>query len=323
MTQEASAVAQQRNAELQLSRNREAAASGAVTQSEIDELEANNEMAKASVFAARAAKESAEAQRSAAIAALRDAELDLTYTEVQSPITGRVGRTLVDVGNLVGANEATHLTTVIRYDPIYAYYSISESVLLQWIEWQDEGRVAKPEQLQKMRERKVFLALANEQGYPHEGRFDYADLGVDESSGTYMVRAVFDNPDRQIPPGSFVRIQVPLFPEEVLLVDEVAIGRDQAGAYVLVVDNQQTVERRGVEVGERYDGMRVIEAGLTTADNVVVNGLQWARPGGKVAPQMVEMKSPASAAAQGPAVKETASNQSDNGNTTPSPASEG
>jgi RND family efflux transporter MFP subunit len=286
-----SAQAERQNAESQLARNR--AAGGAVTAAEIEALEAQLSTAIAAVDAAVAAQASAESQLSAANAALAEAELDLSYTRVRSPIDGRVGRTLVDVGNLVGANETTHLTTVIRYDPIHAYYTISESVLLQWIEWRDEGRVESSPSGDPESSREVRLGLANEQGFPHHGRFDYADLAVDESSGTFLVRAVFDNPNKAIPPGAFVRVQVPLFPEEVLLVDDVAVSRDQAGPYVLTVAADQTVERRSVQLGERYKGARVIQAGLSTDDRVVVNGVQRARPGGKVQVTEVPMNVPA------------------------------
>lgn len=285
-----SALAEEQNADLQLKRNR--AAGGAVTAAEIDRLEAALKTARAEVEAAKAAQASADSQLSAAKAELSEAELDLSYTEVRSPIDGRVGRTLVDAGNLVGANETTHLTTVVRYDPIYADYNISEAVLLQWLEWTQDGRVESSPSREANKDRKVYLGLANEEGFPHEGRFDYAGLAVDESSGTFPIRAVFDNPGKIIPPGAFVRIQVPLFPEDVLLVDQAAIGRDQAGSYVLIVNKEQTVERRSVKLGERYQSMRVIESGLSADDLVVVNGLQWARPGGKVQVAEVNMPMP-------------------------------
>lgn len=285
----ASTQADQRNAEMQLARTRGAGA--AVTQADIDNRVADLAIATASVDGAKAAQVSADSQLAAAQAALAEARLDLSYTEVRSPISGRVGRTLVDVGNLVGANETTHLTTVVQYDPIYAYYTISEAVLLQWKKWQREGLVESSPSNKIDEAREIFLGLANEEGFPHKGKGSYADLGVDASSGTFLVRAVFDNEDESIPDGAFVRIRVPLFPEEALLVDEVAVGRDQAGPYVLAIGPEDKVERRSVALGPRYEGMRVIETGLTTDDRVIVNGLQRARPGLKVKLNEVEMKS--------------------------------
>ncbi len=282
-----SAQAQKQNAEVQLQLNR--AAGGAVTTAEIKALEAAVNVATAEVDAAIAAQASAASELAAAKAALAEAELDLSYTEVRSPIDGRVGRTLVDVGNLVGANETTHLTTVINYSPIYAYFTVSELAFLDYLEWKSKGLVPAGDSAEP---KEVFLGLANEQGFPHRGLVQYADLAVDESSGTYLIRAVFDNPEMSIPPGAFVRIKVPLFPEDVLLVDEAAVGRDQAGSYVLIVNAGSKVERRAVEVGERYDGMRVVESGLSTDDWVVVNGIQWARPGREVKTSEVEMAPP-------------------------------
>lgn len=293
----ASTEADRKNAELQLARTRGAGA--AVTQTDIDNRVAELATATAAVDGAKAAQASADSQLAAAEAALAEARLDLSYTEVRSPISGRVGETLVDVGNLVGANETTHLTTIVQYDPIYAYYTISESLLLQWKKWQREGLVESSPSKKIEEERDIFLGLANEEGFPHKGRGSYADLGVDESSGTFLVRAKFDNHDESIPPGAFVRIQVPLFPEEALLVDELAVSRDQAGPYVLAMEAESKVERRSVKLGSRFEGMRVIESGLTTDDLVVVNGLQRARPGLTVKPQVVPM--PCSLATSPPA----------------------
>src|SRR5690606_31258581 len=131
-------------------------------------------------------------------------------------------------------NEPTLITTIIDYDPIYAYFNVSEREFLDYTrKMREETGTSGPPRPQE-NDLPVFMGLANEEGYPHEGRFDYADLAVDESSGTYQIRAVFPNPNHIIPPGAFVRIEIPVREETVMLVNEVAIGRDQAGAFVLI-----------------------------------------------------------------------------------------
>ncbi|MEM6331084.1 MAG: efflux RND transporter periplasmic adaptor subunit, partial [Planctomycetota bacterium] len=181
----------------------------------------------------------------------------------------------------------TLLTTVVRYNPINAYYTISEADLLMWIGWVEEGKDYTRPGERATKEFPLYLGLSNEEGFPHEGRYDYADLAIARSTGTYLLRGVFDNSRRRIPPGAFVRVKVPLQEEEALLIDERAIGRDQGGTYALVVVDKPagpTVERRSVNLAEAYERMRIVESGLTTADRVVVNGLQRARPGAVVRP---------------------------------------
>jgi len=128
--------------------------------------------------------------------------------------------------------------------------------------------------------------LGDEEGYPHEGRADYADLAVDESTGTYTIRAVVQNSDRLIPPGAFIRIQVPLEQIEAVLIDERAISRDQAGAYLLIVNSEDIVERRTVTLGDSYHGKQAVIGPIGPEDRVIVSGLQRARLDAKVDPQM-------------------------------------
>lgn len=275
------------NAENQLVRGERARQGGAITESQLDDMRADRDTANAAVSVAQAAVASANAEIAAANAAVEQARLDLGYTQVTAPIAGRVGRVMVDQGNLVGADEPTLITTIIDYDPIYAYFTVSEVDFLDYTErTREETGVTGPPRPQES-DLPVFLGLANEQGYPHPGRFDYADLAVDKSSGTYLIRAVFPNPDRVIPPGAFVRVEVQVREETVMLVDEQAIGRDQAGPYVLVVNSKNEVERRNVVLGELYEGQRVVEveSRLKATDRIVVNGLLRARPGAIVNPQ--------------------------------------
>ncbi|HUT95108.1 MAG TPA: efflux RND transporter periplasmic adaptor subunit [Thermoguttaceae bacterium] len=255
-------------------------------------LKERNATADTDVVTARAERDAAVAAVAAAEAALDQAKLDEEYTEVKAPISGRVGKTLVKLGNLVEKTAATHLTTIVSYDPIYANFNISERALLKLRERRRPGA----DEIDKQQV-KVLLGRATDPGFPFEGHFDYADLAVDQSTGTYAIRGIFPNADLDIVPGLFVRIRVPIGQQEgALLVPELAMGADQAGRYVLVVNSQDEVERRAVTVGSKYRSgdpqfgdMVVVEEGLQAADRVIIVGLQRARPGGKVRPEPVEL----------------------------------
>ena len=227
-------------------------------------------------------RDAAKANVEAAKATLESARLDLGYTRVTAPISGRISRNLVDVGNLVGNGQATLLATILNEDPIYAYVTCREADLLRFRKQVREGT-----RLDYRKNRiPLWLGLTNEKGFPHEGRVDYADPEVDPGTGTVQARGVFANDDRAIVPGLFVRVRVALEEnKDALLVPESALGTDQGGRYVLVVDPHDVVERRGVTVGATEGTSRVIEAGLKPDDLVVVNGLQRARPGAKVRPK--------------------------------------
>lgn len=238
---------------------------------------------------ARAAVERAEAARD-------QARLNLDYTQVVAPISGRVGRNRVDVGNLVGAGEATVLTEITASDPMYAYFNLNERDFLRLhsayrsrvSERGIDPRVDSDSEVGL----KVFLGLANEKGYPHEGIADYAESGLDPDTGTLQLRGVFDNPGpvTSLQPGLFARIRMPVaLREQALLVSERAIGADQSGPFVLVVNSDNVVEKRNIVHGQLDDGMRVIEEGLEPGEWVIVNGLQRARPGGKVEPEQTDM----------------------------------
>lgn len=215
-------------------------------------------------------------------AGVETARLELAYTEVRAPIAGRIGRNLVDQGALVGASDPTLLATIVNDAQVYAYFDVSERQMLDYLRSNPGARQvsdsAQPPQ-------PVYLAMSDQDGYPHQGRIDSADNQLDADTGTLRIRAVFDNPDRTIVPGTFVRLRVPMSRERAVLVPDLAVGSDQAGRYVLVVDAQNMVERRGVETGALVDRMRRIVGGLEADQWVVVNGLQRARPGTAVVPQ--------------------------------------
>mgnify|MGYP001164766775 CR=1 FL=1 len=211
-------------------------------------------------------------------AALERARLDLEFTHIRAPIAGLTGKSELDVGNLVMA-DASALTSIVSIDPIHASFDVDERSVLLYRQRIREKKVHSAREA----EVPVLLGLANEEGYPHRGLIDFVDNQLDATSGTIRARAVFPNPERLISPGFFVRIRVPFDqPHRALWVDEHALAADQRGWYLLVVDGEGTVQHRPVEIGERRDGRVVIEKGLAAGERVIVNGLQRARPGGKV-----------------------------------------
>ena len=271
----AKATLQSRIAELRLAKATERRKAEALKARAISKLEVLQ--AEAEVLTAQAAIAEARAD-------VRNAEIELSYTEIRAPISGRVGRNLVDVGNLVGAGEQTLLTTIVKYQPMYAYFNVNERDLLRYREnkkTQDEGWEP------------VFeLGLANDAGYPHKGRLDYIDNRVDETTGTITIRGEFPNQMGDMVPGLFARIRIPEPQEQsALLVPEDALNRDQRGTYTLVVNSENTVEYRLLQAGPQIDGgLRVVEDGLRPDDWVIVRGIQRARPGAKVAPDQTDIK---------------------------------
>ena len=216
-------------------------------------------------------------------AALDNARLNLSYCTISAPISGRISRKKVDVGNLVGAGEFTLLTTIRQWKPIYVYFSINERDLLRTMEMaRKEGATAdQPDKIP------LQLALANETGFPHEGHLDFVDATVDPETGTMQLRGIFPNPGPPfiLIPGMFARVRLPIAEREnALLVTERALGQDQGGRYLLVVGNENKVEQRYVKIGALRNGNRVILDGLKPEDQVVVKGIQRAIPGAKVTP---------------------------------------
>ncbi len=225
--------------------------------------------------------ESAQAAVREAQAAVDEAALNLGYTQIHAPISGQISRTLVDPGNLVGAGEYTLLTTIVSTDPVYAYFNASERDLLEYLETHPEKR----RQTDMQEPEPLYLGLANEQGYAHEGRIDWGDNRVDPDTGTIQIRGVFPNPDDMLLPGLFVRLRAPIDTREnALLTPNRALGADQGGRYLLIVNAENVVEKRYVQIGALVDVMRVIEQGLAADDSVIVRGVQRAREGMTVSP---------------------------------------
>lgn len=243
---------------------------------------------------ARAELGEAIAAISSGDAAIERARLDLEFSKITAPIDGQVGRALITEGNLVqaGTGEDAFLTTIVSLDPMYVYFDVDERTLLRF---RDRHRAAQPgdQTLPTVDKLKIplFMGLSNDEAFPHQGVMDFANNQVDPSTGTIQVRGRFDNSKRAFKPGLFARVRIPVSDSyQALLVTEMAMGTDQGQKFVLVVNDQNVVEKRFVKPGPlQDDGLRVIADGLKSGESVVVNGLQRARPGKPVTPQRGEM----------------------------------
>lgn len=213
-------------------------------------------------------------------AALREAELNLEFTRVVSPIDGRVSRALVTRGNLVsgGQGEATLLTTVVSVDPVYASFDADEQTFLRYGDRARHGRL------------RIQMALADEPDFPHEGTLQFLDNQLDPTTGTINGRAVFHDRDRRLTPGLFVRLRLPgTVTYKGVVVEDRAVGTDLDRRYVFVVGADKKIESRTVTLGPLVDGLRVVRTGLSPGELVVVNGLQRVRPGVPVNAAVVAM----------------------------------
>ena len=252
------------NAKREADRTTQLLANKAISTEEADGRVARFQQAKAALLATEAARDSAK--------------LDLDYTHVRAPIDGRISRALLTEGNYINgvAAAATLLTTIVSVDPVYAYVDVDEDTLLKFnalarskkLETDGDGRIP------------VELQLADEKDFPHRGHIESFDNRVDPNTGSILLRAVFANDGGRIVPGLFARIRVPLSERHAaLLVDERAVGTDQARKYVLTLTPTNTVAYQSVELGPVIDGKRVVRDGLTAGDKIVVNGMQRVRPG--------------------------------------------
>jgi RND family efflux transporter MFP subunit len=216
------------------------------------------------------------------------ARINLDYTQVKAPISGKIGRRLVTAGNFVqlqgNGGSATVLATIVSVNPIYGYFDVEESAFLKYRSMAKAaetggGKLA------------CELALVNEEGFAHRGALDFFDNQVNAQSGTIRLRAVFDNEDRALVPGMFANVRVLAGPpEQMLVVPEVAVGSDQGYKYVYVVNAEGIVQKRDITTGRAHGPLRAVVKGLTPADQVVVNGLMMLRPGAKVVVQTPESK---------------------------------
>ena len=227
---------------------------------------------------ALAQRDSAQADLQSQQANEKQSEINLGYTDVTAPFDGVVTARQVSTGQLVGANSPTTLATIVQLDPIWVNFTASERDVLQV----RAVLASRGETTAALIGLPVEVGLQTETGYPHKGKLDYVAPNVDPSTGTLAARATMENGDRALLPGYFVRVRIPSQPRPALLVPDVALGADQGGRYVLVVNKDHVVEQRKVEAGQMVGDLRVIESGLAKDDRVVVGGIMRAIPGQKV-----------------------------------------
>lgn len=209
------------------------------------------------------------------------AAINYGYTNVVAPFDGIVSAHLATVGELVGVASPTQLATIVQTDPIYVNFNINEQAVLR-IRAEAAQRGMSVDDLKQV---PVEVGLQNESGYPHHGKLDYASPTVNQSTGTLPVRGILPNERRVLLPGYFVRVRVPLERQNALLVPDTALGSDQAGRYLLVVNSENVVEQRKVQPAQLDGDLRVIDGGLKPDDRVVITGLLGVIPGQKVDPQ--------------------------------------
>ncbi len=244
-------------------------------------LKSQNAISIEQVDNREADKDQAIAQVEATSAALESALLNLSYTKVKAPISGRVSQALITEGNYVQAGQS-ELTTLVSTGKVNAYFDADEQTFLEY-------RAMYKAQSQAMKT-PVFMRLSNEENYPHLGYVDFIDNQVNPQTGTIRARAVFDNVDNQFTPGLFVRVKLAASPQyKAVLVSDRAIGTDLNNKYVLVLTEDSRVEYRGIQLGPKIEDMRIIRTGLKGDEKIVVNGLQRVRPGSQVQVEAVSM----------------------------------
>lgn len=278
----AGSLARAELARLELERSKRLLADNAISQRDFDERASN----------ARQLDATARAEQ----AALAVARLNLDHATVRAPFDGRIGKAEVTVGNLVDSNVV--LTSLVSIQPVYVSFDSDEATYLA-LGTSARGSAAAV---------KVRMGLANETGYPHEGRLDFVDNRLDPASSSVRMRALLDNRSGVLTPGLFARVQLGAEAAggEAILINEAAVGTDQDRKYVVVVNADNKAEYRVVQLGPLVDGLRVARSGLKPGERIVVNGLQRVRPGAPVAPQVVPMVTAAGAAAGAGAAVATA-----------------
>jgi multidrug efflux system membrane fusion protein len=261
-------------ARIELTRVQRLRDSGAVSEEELDERKSTVAQAEANV--------------SGSEASLEAASLNLSFTRVLSPITGRVGRAEITRGNLVtgGNNGGTLLTSVQSIDPIYVYFEGDEQTYLRYNQMARAGERPSSRDVKNP----VRIGLANEEGFPHDGTMDFVDNQVNSQTGTIRARAILDNKEGQFTPGLFARVQLLGSGEyAAVLIDDAAVNTDQNQKYVLVLGPNDQVEYRRIKPGRTIDGLRIVREGLKPGDVIVVSGAQRVHQGSTVSPQRVAM----------------------------------
>ncbi len=271
----AAAQASQANALRNYKRGQELLPKGAISESEMDDLTAK--------------KLDADARIESAWAQMKSAEVNLSYTTIIAPITGRIGRSIASVGDLVGPNTG-NLTTLVSIDPIEALFTVSEAAYIAAM----KSRMSQEPDISALRDVEVTLELTNGLEYPEVGRIDYFSNRVDQETGTLEARAAIPNPHSILVPGQYVKVilqDTNLL--EGLFVPQAAVQADQQGSFVLVVDSNSTVQRHNVELDQRIDFMVRVVKGVEEGERVIVRGLQQVRPGMVVKVRELTAQAPA------------------------------
>lgn len=276
----------------------EAGAQASLRQAEADykrqaELVQRQAVSQATLDTSTSTRDNAQANLQQAQANTRLAEVNYGYTKVTAPFDGIVSAHMVSIGELVGVSSPTQLASIVAMDPIYVNFTVNEQDVLR-IRAEAARRGLTPADLKQF---PIQLGLQTETGYPHEGHLDYVSPTINQSTGTLAVRGLVPNDKRVLLPGYFVRIRVPFTQEkDALLVPDTALGSDQGGRYLLVVNGGNTVEQRKVQIGPVDNGLRVIESGLKPDDRVVIAGLLRVIPGQKIDPQVTKIDQPQASA---------------------------
>jgi RND family efflux transporter MFP subunit len=264
--------------EAEYQRNLRLVPTGAASQSDLDKAASARDIDVANIAADKAA--------------VASNELNLQYTKVIAPVSGRVSRYNVTVGNLVQSADqggGTLLTTIMSVDPIYAYFDVDERTVQRVRQLAREGKVPPADE----KAWPVSLGLATEEGFPHQGTINFVDNQVNAKTGTLRTRGVFPNKDEALSPGYFARVRVPVgAAHPALLVSDRALDNDQGQKVLYVVNDRNEVVSRPVRVGALHDGLREITDGLKPGERVIVTGLLQVRPGTVVEPKLVPMPTP-------------------------------
>jgi membrane fusion protein, multidrug efflux system len=263
-----------------------------------DELLRNHTISQEEADGRRSELDEASAALKSAEAARDVAELNYAQSEVRAPITGRIGRALLTEGNYASGVDGynTLLATLVSVDPVYVYATLDEAAYLRLTRFQSSGQLS----LDERGKPPIRMELTDEDGFPRTGWIESFDNRVNADTASLLLRAVFPNPDGRLTPGLFARVQIPVSPKHpALLISEAAVGTDQGQKFVLVVDKDDTAQYRKVTLGAPIDGKRIVSAGITPADRVIIDGMARVRPGMKVAPQSAERS-----AANGPLSKD-------------------
>lgn len=284
--------ANQTRTQLDFERFQPLARDQAITQQELDNAEQANLAAKADVEASKARIETASAAVIASGAALEAAQarvesanLNLGFTRVTAPITGRASRHLASVGNLIsgGSAQATLLTTIVTLDPIHVYFEADERAYLKYTRLARNGERPSSREVSNP----VSIGLADEEGFPHAGVMDFVENKLDVNTSTIQGRARVANRDLALTPGLFVRVRLQGSGKyEGLLIPDAAVGSNLGQKYVYTVSDKSEVEMRPVELGPLHEGLRIVRKGIQASDRVIVAGIQRVRPGAKVTPEM-------------------------------------